>query len=156
MLPFGVTILVTVPQRSDIPEGLMNNPVYTRRSYIASLWTDLFTMKRLFRSYKNWTDSRLVVHAYSFTNMADCITSCSLLRIWEKMQHRWEDTNTARQALSAKGWRLYYHPVLLCYWSVLFNEAVNCQDSVASAKDQWMSVEHWWNVIDKGRWSTRI
>jgi len=29
MLPFGVTIPATVPQRSEIPEGLMNNPVYT-------------------------------------------------------------------------------------------------------------------------------
>jgi hypothetical protein len=28
MLPFGVTIPVTVPQRSEIPEELMNNPVY--------------------------------------------------------------------------------------------------------------------------------
>jgi hypothetical protein len=28
MLPFGVTIPVTVPQRSEIQEGLMNNPVY--------------------------------------------------------------------------------------------------------------------------------
>jgi hypothetical protein len=28
MLPFGVTIPATVPQRSDIPEGLMNYPVY--------------------------------------------------------------------------------------------------------------------------------
>ena len=27
MLPFGVTILDTVPQGSEIPEGLMNNPV---------------------------------------------------------------------------------------------------------------------------------
>jgi hypothetical protein len=27
MLLFGVTIPVTVPQRSEIPEGLMNNPV---------------------------------------------------------------------------------------------------------------------------------
>jgi hypothetical protein len=30
MLPFGVTIPATVPQRSEIPEGLMNNPVYYR------------------------------------------------------------------------------------------------------------------------------
>jgi len=29
MLPFSVTILATVPQGSEIPEGLMNNPVYT-------------------------------------------------------------------------------------------------------------------------------
>jgi hypothetical protein len=29
MLPFGVTIPATVPQSSEIPEGLMNYPVYT-------------------------------------------------------------------------------------------------------------------------------
>jgi hypothetical protein len=29
MLSFGFTILVTVPQRSEIPEGLMNNPVHS-------------------------------------------------------------------------------------------------------------------------------
>jgi hypothetical protein len=29
MLPFGVTIPATVPQGSEIPEGLMNNPVYS-------------------------------------------------------------------------------------------------------------------------------
>ena len=28
MLPFGVTIPATVPQRSEIPEGLMNYSVY--------------------------------------------------------------------------------------------------------------------------------
>jgi hypothetical protein len=28
MLLFGVTITATVPQGSEIPEGLMNNPVY--------------------------------------------------------------------------------------------------------------------------------
>jgi len=28
MLPFGVTILATVPQGSEIPEGLTNNPVF--------------------------------------------------------------------------------------------------------------------------------
>jgi hypothetical protein len=27
MLPFGVTIPATVPQRSEIPEGLMNYPI---------------------------------------------------------------------------------------------------------------------------------
>jgi len=30
MLPFGVTIPATVPQGSEIPEGLMNNPVYIK------------------------------------------------------------------------------------------------------------------------------
>jgi hypothetical protein len=28
MLPFGVTIPATVPQGSEIPEGLINNPVF--------------------------------------------------------------------------------------------------------------------------------
>jgi hypothetical protein len=32
MLPFGVTIPATVPQRSEIPEGLTNYPVLARRS----------------------------------------------------------------------------------------------------------------------------
>jgi hypothetical protein len=31
MLPFGVTIPATVPQKSEIPEGLMNNPVLTEK-----------------------------------------------------------------------------------------------------------------------------
>jgi hypothetical protein len=30
MLPFGVTIPATVPQGSEIPEGLMNNLVFVR------------------------------------------------------------------------------------------------------------------------------
>jgi len=28
MFPFGVTIAATVPQGSEIPEGLTNNPVF--------------------------------------------------------------------------------------------------------------------------------
>ena len=31
MLPFGVTIPATVPQRSEIPEGLMNYSVYIKK-----------------------------------------------------------------------------------------------------------------------------
>jgi hypothetical protein len=34
MLPFGVTIPATVPQGSEIPEGLMNNSVY----FFENLW----------------------------------------------------------------------------------------------------------------------
>jgi len=33
MLPFGVTILATVPQESEIPEGLMNNSVLTGHTF---------------------------------------------------------------------------------------------------------------------------
>jgi len=36
MLPFGVTIPDTVPQGSEIPEGLMNKPVYVNSLRIIS------------------------------------------------------------------------------------------------------------------------
>jgi hypothetical protein len=41
MLPFGVTIPVSVPQRSEIPKGLMNYPVYRLLKYETSNLTDL-------------------------------------------------------------------------------------------------------------------
>jgi hypothetical protein len=34
MLPFGVTIPVTIPKRSEIPEGLLNYPVFLTYNYI--------------------------------------------------------------------------------------------------------------------------
>jgi len=34
MLPFGVTIPATVPQRSEIPEGLMNCPVFWKKKLL--------------------------------------------------------------------------------------------------------------------------
>jgi hypothetical protein len=34
MHPFGMTISVTVPQRSEIPEGLMNYPVYAQGNHV--------------------------------------------------------------------------------------------------------------------------
>jgi hypothetical protein len=37
MLPFGVTISATVPQRSEFPEGLMNYPVLTSSSNVADI-----------------------------------------------------------------------------------------------------------------------
>jgi len=43
MLPFGVTIPATVPQGSEILEGLMNNPVLSRN------------LLPLFSEYKNDT-----------------------------------------------------------------------------------------------------
>jgi hypothetical protein len=41
MLPFGVTIAATVPQRSEIPEGLMN---YHVQIYCGSLATDIASL----------------------------------------------------------------------------------------------------------------
>jgi hypothetical protein len=34
MLPFGVTVPATVPQGSEIPDGLMNNPLYVCKCVI--------------------------------------------------------------------------------------------------------------------------
>jgi hypothetical protein len=34
MLPFGVTIPATAPQGSEIPEGLMNNPLYNSNQFL--------------------------------------------------------------------------------------------------------------------------
>jgi hypothetical protein len=35
MLPVGMTIPTTIPQRSEIPEGLMNYPVYKAKGLTA-------------------------------------------------------------------------------------------------------------------------
>jgi len=40
MLPFGVTIPATVPQGPEIPEGLMNNPVYWSLCKVAVFFSD--------------------------------------------------------------------------------------------------------------------
>ena len=42
MLPFSVTIPATVPQRSEIPEGLMNYPVlrWIFRKWNVGVWTE--------------------------------------------------------------------------------------------------------------------
>ena len=40
MFPFGVTIPATVPQRSEIPEGLMNYPVLYVLKYTNSVVPD--------------------------------------------------------------------------------------------------------------------
>ena len=38
MLPFSVTIPATVPQRSEIPEGLMNYPVFVDKLQRVLKW----------------------------------------------------------------------------------------------------------------------
>jgi hypothetical protein len=34
-------------------------------------------------------------------------------------------------------------------WRVLFNDTVSWKDYIASAKDQWMSAQQWWNETDR-------
>jgi len=39
MLPFGVTIQATVPQRLEIPDGLMNYPVFADGQMLGRMYT---------------------------------------------------------------------------------------------------------------------
>jgi hypothetical protein len=42
MLPFGVTIPATVPQKSEIPEGLKNYPVFANNT--TDFFVDMLNM----------------------------------------------------------------------------------------------------------------
>ena len=46
MLPFGVNIPATVPQRSEIPEGLMNYPVCVTTTWHC-FWSSKCVMKEV-------------------------------------------------------------------------------------------------------------
>jgi hypothetical protein len=69
MLPFGMTIPATVPQGSEIPEGLMNNPVYrTAKGSIS--FTEIRKASRKDRSgiqhhriyIETWTENRTNIY----------------------------------------------------------------------------------------------
>jgi hypothetical protein len=49
MLPFGVTVPATVPQRSAIPEGLMNYSVYSPKE-------EIVIERNLINSYTMWAN----------------------------------------------------------------------------------------------------
>ena len=57
MLPFGVTIPATVPQGSEIPEGLMNNLVYV--STLSHKWHD-FRKKKVTEHNVFWLSVQLL------------------------------------------------------------------------------------------------
>jgi hypothetical protein len=60
MLPFGVTMPANVPQRSEIPEGLMNYPVlFSRLSNDTVVKIILLLMKLLSSSSENDRNSAL-------------------------------------------------------------------------------------------------
>jgi len=50
MLPFGVTIPATVPQRSEIPEGLKNYPVYVAAKGALRILVETLCLLSLFVS----------------------------------------------------------------------------------------------------------
>jgi hypothetical protein len=69
MLPFGVTIPATVPQGSEIPEGLMNNRVYE--------WSPALKMS-LGRPKNRWEDDvKCHITKMKITNWRDCIKNRS-------------------------------------------------------------------------------
>jgi hypothetical protein len=51
MLPFGVTFPATVPQRSEIPEVLMNYPVYIYISIATQFYDDKIKGHGMSRAY---------------------------------------------------------------------------------------------------------
>jgi len=70
MLPFGVTIPATVPQGSEIPEGLMNNPVLTY----------LFSYSMIQGPFEKLTDFQVVKKFPSFYGTRRFITAFTRAR----------------------------------------------------------------------------
>ena len=58
MLPFGVTIPATVPQRSEIPEGLINYPVINSKSLNAETFVSLTS--KIIQLYTEWEESHKI------------------------------------------------------------------------------------------------
>jgi hypothetical protein len=68
MLPFGVTILATVPQSSEIPEGLMNYPVFIPTSV---------------QQYKTTADKHItLLHVSASWDYGFCFTEFSVTGIF--------------------------------------------------------------------------
>ena len=69
MLPFGVTIPATVPQRSEIPEGLMNYPVF-------SLYKDIECTSCDIQTFHPHSDFQHI--CYSSPRLSMSIIKCDL------------------------------------------------------------------------------
>ena len=67
MLPFGMTILATVPQGSEIPDGLMNYPGLQEQTY--------------FKIYKDGINSNVVKH--KFVRLMRCAQLHSIHKLKE-------------------------------------------------------------------------
>ena len=78
MLPLGVTIPATVPQGSEIPEGLMNNPVcaslgaFTRQS-VTSPNTRLHAVYLPWHTHLNGSKPLLLQRYVAFWSPSECI-----------------------------------------------------------------------------------
>jgi hypothetical protein len=73
MLPFSVTIPVTVPQRAEIQEGLMNNPVYTTILFRLLIAINcLSTFSFLQRRWQFETDKNFLSHEFQIRPVIRC------------------------------------------------------------------------------------
>jgi hypothetical protein len=71
MLPFSVTIPAPIPQRSEIPEGLMNYPVYCTVTCSISNRSFRHVMDLVELNKLNWTVQTTTVDAYMRTGQKD-------------------------------------------------------------------------------------
>jgi hypothetical protein len=71
MLPFGVTIPATVPQRSEIPEGLMNYPVLIKYEQETHNAVDKKSSKVHIRTVL-WNKMKNKVHAKGTRGTVKC------------------------------------------------------------------------------------
>jgi hypothetical protein len=60
MLPFGVTIPTSVPQRSEFPEGLMNYPVFLDDIFTLLFICYIFKDAVINSDYKEFNQTRVV------------------------------------------------------------------------------------------------
>jgi len=79
---------------------------------------------------------------------------------WMGMEHWRNDTDrgnwcTLRKTLYSVGasWMNEYGTLAEWYWQGK-PEILGEKLHLASVVDEWMSMEHWWNVTDRGNWST--
>ena len=86
MLPFGVTNPATVPQRSEIPEGLMNYPVMLLLISILPRELELAGMNGLTCIYKfNYINNELKIkYIYIYIYIYICTTFSFRIEMFEE------------------------------------------------------------------------
>jgi hypothetical protein len=89
MLPFGVTILVSVPERLEIPEGLMNYPVFVLHEGNCVICSDeafcliLITTMTTTNSAMLHNESAIKENNYKYTHLnlhLPCLDICPQVR----------------------------------------------------------------------------
>ena len=81
MLPFGVTIPATVPQGSEIPEGLMNNPVYITRLKSNEIFSPSNKIHREVGQIKDLSAPMYQAYGWERLCFLVCTFTCSMEQI---------------------------------------------------------------------------